>query len=324
MKKNEYLLNVTEVKNILKEQGREALIELIIDSYKNIPQLKEYITVKYANKDTIEQIFEVYKNKVYEVFFPESMTARFKIMDAKKVINDFKKLGSDEKLVIELMIYYVEMGVEFTNTYGDIDESFYNSVENMYQAVINAINKHKNSENFNIFRDKLKAIVDDTSGIGWGFHDELASMYSEIKWLDLEDVDYDENKLKQIKEYILGRLEKRNNLPDIDKKISINKAISEIIDVDGVFISKMDAQGKSYSNDDEYDFISNKTGYSIELIELILWQRCCYEMENDFWEYNEGKCSKCGGNELYVKEVPNEDFADQVICKKCGTEFIRK
>ena len=127
------------------------------------------------------------------------MRAQFKIGEARKAINDFKKLGSDEKFVLDLMLYYVEMGVEFTTTYGDIEESFYNSVESMYQSVINAINKHKDSEIFNIFSDRLKAIIDDTCGMGWGFHDELSSMYSEIKWIDLEDVDFDEYELKQIK-----------------------------------------------------------------------------------------------------------------------------
>lgn len=105
--------------------------------------------------------------------------------------------------------------------------------------------------------------------------------------------------------------------------MDINKVVSEIMDADEVFLSKMEAKGGSYSNDDEYDFISEKTGYTIEIIELILWQRYCYEMENDYWQYDQGKCSKCGSSKLYIKEVPNEDFADQVICKICGTEFIR-
>ena len=72
----------------------------------------------------------------------------------------------------------------------------------MYQAVVNFINKDKDPEIFNIFRDRLKAVVDDTNAIGWGFHDELLIMYSEIKWIDLRDVDFDENELKEIKEFI--------------------------------------------------------------------------------------------------------------------------
>jgi len=297
---------------------------LLLDSYKVSEQVKEYITVKYGDQDTIEQVFETYKNKIRDVFFPRSMSAQFKIGEAKKIVNYFKKLCSDEKLVIDLMLYYVEMGVEFTNTYGDINESFYNSVEGMYQSVVDSINKDKNSKIFNILRKRLKAVVNDTRGIGWGFHDNLGIMYFEIEWIDFEDIDSDENKITRIKEYITDRLKQRNNLPNFDKKMDIIKIVSEIINVDEVFLSRMDVQFRDYSNDDEYEFISNKTAYSIELIELILWQRCCYEMDNDYWEYTNGKCSKCGSGELYIREVPSEDFQDQVICNKCGTEFVRE
>ncbi|MDK2905992.1 MAG: hypothetical protein PWQ67_337 [Clostridia bacterium] len=265
MKKYEHLLSVSELKKILNQQSRETLMDLLIESYKVIPQVKEYITAKYAEQDTIEQIFEAYKNKIHDVFFPQNMRAQFKIGEARKAVNDFKKLCSDEKLLIDLMLYYVEMGVEFTNTYGDISESFYSSIESMYQSIVNSINKHKDPEIFNILSNRLKAVVDDTSGIGWGFHDVLGSTYYEIKWLDLDDIDADEKYLKQIKEYILDRLGKRNNLPEFDEKIGINKVVCEIIDADEVFLTKMDKQGRGYSADEEYDFISNETGYDKNL-----------------------------------------------------------
>jgi hypothetical protein len=56
------------------------------------------------------------------VFFPKSIRSQFKISKAKKGVSEFRKLCRDEKLNIELMLYYVEMGVACTNTYGDIDE----------------------------------------------------------------------------------------------------------------------------------------------------------------------------------------------------------
>lgn len=323
MKEKVHLLSVTEVKSIFKDQTKEALLELLVESYKAVPELKEFITMKYANENTMEQILEKYKNKVYDVFFPKSMRAQFKIGEAKKAVNDFTKMCSDEKNTIDLMLYYVEMGVEFTNTYGDIGESFYSSIESMYEAVIKVVNKQKDAEIFHIFQERLKVVVYNTSGIGWGFHDNLSDMYSEIEWLELKEVDFDEDELKEIKEFILPRLEGRNDLPGLDKKMKLSEVISKVIDVDELFLSKTDAQGISYSNDNEYDFIARKTKYSTELIELILWQRCCYEMDKDYWTF-EGKCKSCGSSELYIKEVPNEDFADQVICKKCGTEFIRK
>lgn len=192
------------------------------------------------------------------------------------------------------------------------------------ESVVDSINKNENIESFIILRKRLKAVVDDTSGIGWGFHDNLNIMYFEINWIDFEDIDSDKKELTQIKEYILARLKQRNNLPDFNKQMDIINTVSEIINVDEVFLSRMDAQFRDYSNDDEYDFISDKTSFSIELIELILWQKCCYEMDNDCWKYTIGKCSKCGSSELYNREVLKEDFKMQIICKKCGTEFIRK
>lgn len=220
------------------------------------------------------------------------------------------------------MLYYVEMGIEFTNTYGVINESFYNSVVAMYEAVVSAINKQDDSEIYNNFRNRLKAVVEDTNDMGWGVHDEFSDIYCEIKWLDLEDIEFDEEEVKNIKEYILRRLEKRKDLTRFGNNITLGEVVSEIVDADEVFIARMDARSMDYSNDEEFDFISNRTGYSEELIEIILWQKCCYEMENNYWEY-EGKCSKCGNSKLYIKEVHNVDFADQVICKMCGTEFIR-
>lgn len=323
LKKKEYVLSISEVKNILKNQSKEELIKLVIDSYKAIPELKEYITIRYAKQEEIEQIAEAYKNKIFNVFFPKNINAPFKISNAKKVISDFKKLCSDEKIVLDLMLYFVEMGIEFTCAYGDINEGFYDSVEGMYKAVVSDINKCKDSEIFNIYKDRIKAVIKNTKGIGWGFHEELKYIYSEIKWLNLEEFDIDQSEMKNIKEYISNRLRERKDIPDLNNEKSIDEVISYVIDTDEIFLSKMESQGFSFSSDDEYDFIQERTGYSFELVEFILWQRYCYEMENDYWTYDRDKCRKCGSSELYLREVPNVDFADKVICKMCGTEFIR-
>lgn len=88
LKKKEYLLSISEMKNILKNQSKEELIKLVIDSYKAVPQLKEYITIRYAKQDEIEQIAEAYKNKIFNVFFPKNINAPFKISNAKKAISD--------------------------------------------------------------------------------------------------------------------------------------------------------------------------------------------------------------------------------------------
>ena len=76
--------------------------------------------------------------------------------------------------MIDLMLYYVETGVKYTREYGDIDEPFYNSMENMYASALELIEK------LSLHRDfyaRCKKIVTNTEGIGWGFYDNLSYLF---------------------------------------------------------------------------------------------------------------------------------------------------
>jgi len=72
------------------------------------------------------------------------------------------------------MLYYVEMGVAFTNEYGDIHEAFYSSMEGMYEKALKAITKQQLQK---VFQGRCGRIVRETSDIGWGFHDTLGHIY---------------------------------------------------------------------------------------------------------------------------------------------------
>jgi len=323
MKKDEHLLNVTELKNILKKQTKENLTELLVDCYKLNSSVREFISLKYVGQETMKYIFETYKNKIFDVFFPRNKKAGFKIGDARNLVSEFKKICSDEVLVIDLMLYYVEMGVEFTNDYGDINQSFYSSLENMYGSVVKALNKQKDSSFFSTLSKRIKAVVDDTDGIGWGFQESLKDIYYDINWLEVSNIDVDSNKLEKIKEYISSRLRKRKELPSFKVNMSVTDIIGKIIDADEVFIDKMDKQSRSFSDDEEHGFIAKKTHAEPKIIEFVLWQKYCYEMENDYWHYSEGKCLKCGSDKLYIREVPEKDYAEKIVCKNCCSEFDR-
>lgn len=60
---------------------------------------------------------------------------------------------------------------KFTNMYGDIDERFYNVVCNIYHDVIESVSGDKTL--FEKWNDRLINIVQESDGIGWGFHDYL-------------------------------------------------------------------------------------------------------------------------------------------------------
>lgn len=128
-------------------------------------------------ESTENQLFEAAKKKILIQFYPDRGEPKMKFAEAKKAISAFAKLSNNQVRTIELMIYYVELGVQFTNDYGDMYESFYNSMESTYQTTLQKIAADGTGGLYHMFREKLMAIVDNTQNVGWGFHEGLADIY---------------------------------------------------------------------------------------------------------------------------------------------------
>ena len=164
-------MGIAEVKKVLKKFEKEKVIEIITELYKKNNSVKEYFDF-FVNPNENE-LFMKYHGKVYEGFYPKR-GHELKLKDAKQAITDFKKLGPSTALLADLMLFYVECGVKFTNDFGDIDEPFYLSVEKMY---LNALTLMRKEGLLNKFQIRAMKIIDDTKGMGWGFHDYLTDVY---------------------------------------------------------------------------------------------------------------------------------------------------
>lgn len=167
-------MGLTEIKKELKKLDKDKLIDLIADLYKKNKSVKEFFDF-YVNPDESE-LFNKYRDKVFEAFYPRR-GYNYKLKDGKQAISDFKKLGPSADLLADLMLFYVETGVKFTNDFGDIDEGFYSSMETTYVAALTLMKKENLLDKF---ADRAGKVVSDTSGIGWGFHDYLGDVYSDF------------------------------------------------------------------------------------------------------------------------------------------------
>jgi hypothetical protein len=78
------------------------------------------------------------------------------------------------------MLYYVECGTEFTNTFGDIDEPFYNSMCSAFGNVVSKLNSQKNVSIYRHLKNRLQKLVEETNGIGWGYGDFISENFHEI------------------------------------------------------------------------------------------------------------------------------------------------
>lgn len=170
--------SVSDLKKHFKTCKQEELIKMLVDCYKQSADVKKYVHFMIDPERATKQLYEEAKEEIEQQFYPKRGEPKLKLSKAKKAISDFNKLCNDSKKTIDLMIYYVELGVQFTNDYGDIDEPFYYSIELMYQNALKKIQDEEESAFFD-YQKRLKAIMDDTEHIGWGFHDQLAGMYLE-------------------------------------------------------------------------------------------------------------------------------------------------
>jgi Family of unknown function (DUF6155) len=178
-------IKVTDLKKKLNEYSQKDLIALITDLYKTNKDVQSYLSVKFMGNEATEELFEQAKKKIKNEFFPERGLGKLRLAEAKKAITNFEKITGDELKTLDLMLYYVELGVEFTNTYGDIYDAFYSSMETMYEKVTTKCALKE--EYYKIFADRLENVVVNTEDIAWGFHDVLADCYYNMGYPDEDE-----------------------------------------------------------------------------------------------------------------------------------------
>jgi len=168
-------MKIKDLKQYLDTRSMEQLVAEISDMFSKIDSVRDYYQSK-LNLGYSAEVSEKYKSSIKNEFFPSRGFGRARLSVARKAVSDYKKVSASKFGLADVMLYYVEMGVQFTNAYGDIDEAFYNSMESMYERAVKYIAQH---EMRGQFEDRCRRIVTDTSGIGWGFHDGLESIYED-------------------------------------------------------------------------------------------------------------------------------------------------
>ncbi|MFZ5945299.1 MAG: DUF6155 family protein [Bacillota bacterium] len=166
-------IKLSDLKSYIHTLDEKTLKAEIAELFKIYPNVKEYFSLKINPANEVE-ILAKYKKIVENEFFPERGFGRLRYSVLKKAVSDFKKIAKNPKNVADLMISYAEKGIEFTNTYGDIDEKFYNNILNMYETALDYVNK-KDLED--VFQTRLIKVLDEGKDIGWGFSECLDELY---------------------------------------------------------------------------------------------------------------------------------------------------
>ena len=169
-------MKMTELKKALNQLDKSELISLICTAYKNADFVQRQVDILLRKDDAERELLGDFKEYIREAFFDMDLSLR----TAKGYISEFKKLCGNKEYHADLMLYYVECGVDFTNEYGDIDERFYNSVILMFSDFAKLL--YTLPEKFySYIKPKIERVHEGAQDIGWGFTDGMNEIYSEIR-----------------------------------------------------------------------------------------------------------------------------------------------
>ena len=165
-----------DVKTVLSQQSMPELLQLIRDLYALRPEVKDFLHARFL---TSEQTLAPYKHTIQQSLAPDVIHGEdIELSRGRKAISDYKKATHDAMGTLDLMTYYVECGTQFTVDYGDIDEGFYESLASMFTQVVKIL-QHSDQETIARFLPRLKGIVRQARGIGWGYYDAIAETLAE-------------------------------------------------------------------------------------------------------------------------------------------------
>lgn len=164
---------ITDLRKYLKQNSEKELIQEIVELFKVNKQVQEIYSIR-VNPNNEEFLLAEYKDKISEQFFPNRGMNVLNYNVLKKLISDFEKAAVKKSSIIELLLCYVENGVDFTNSYGDIDGKFYNNIARTFEKALKLIGKNDLEEAFYL---KCQLIMNDSIGIGWGFGDWMEELF---------------------------------------------------------------------------------------------------------------------------------------------------
>lgn len=163
-----------ELKAFLNGLSKEQLIEQIAALCEAVPQAADFYRTKLRAEDDAT-VAQEYKTKMRREF-ARWYTGGFRLSSARKLVTDFEKIAGSAGTAVDVMLTYVEEGVEAVLDIGGLDASFANSMVSMYRNAVQRVVQHDLQAQYGARCDALRA---KGGPLGWGLGDGLDEVYME-------------------------------------------------------------------------------------------------------------------------------------------------
>lgn len=154
---------------------QEELAAELSKLFKKFKDVQHYYQMELGEKDGRNVVLAEYKKAVRSQFYSVNGNPKNpKAAQLRRILSDFKNMAVFQTDLVSLILYRVECAVDYTNEFGDIDSVFYESAINAFAQATKIIETEQLQDQF---ADRCEDIVVQTSGIGWGFFDDLQEIH---------------------------------------------------------------------------------------------------------------------------------------------------
>ena len=175
------------LKKKLQDMDREALIQLVLDLYRSDKSVEQSINLRLVGEAYGNELLEKYKKKLCKMFDPSRAVQRgFSLEEPQHILSEFAAVCANDtgRWYGDLALYFAECAADFTMTFGDMDEEFYEALGEAYHDAI--VIASEDEELYKLWEDRLEGVFRAFDGFGWGMEEYIAEEYYSLPWVQEE------------------------------------------------------------------------------------------------------------------------------------------
>lgn len=171
----------------LESMNKEELMSIIVEFYKTSKSVETGLALMFLGEDYGNVLLEKYKKQLYKIFNPSDIVrCGFSLENAQRVLSEFADacVGDTGRWYGDLALYFAECATDFTMSFGDIDEEFYDALGDAYHDAV--VIASEDECLYQMWKVRLETVLHDFVGFGWGMDDFIAREYYSIPWIEME------------------------------------------------------------------------------------------------------------------------------------------
>ena len=164
-----------ELHKYLKQATKTDLEKEVKMLYAKFKAVKKHYKSTLISNETGN--IDSYKAQIRTEYFPKKGIGKGENNASSQVIKNFKKIATQPKEIIDLLLYRTAVMMEFAAKTGDKNETFYNSLTRSFDEACRIIAAERLEE---VFKTPCENLLNEASAIGWGVYDAMEYSYEQV------------------------------------------------------------------------------------------------------------------------------------------------